>query len=270
MPYFTNDNLSLFYSEKGTGDLLLILPGNTASSACHQGELDFFGQNYHAVSPDFRGTGRSQRISSWSQNWWDKCTEDIASLISHLGKKQCIVMGISGGANIALLYAIRYPEHVSGVIADSSAEFYTSECLRKEITHRSYRIKEQVEFWTYAHGEDWEVVVKADNKLLLDLADQGGDIFKGQLKTVKCPVLFTGSLKDSFIPDIGEQNINMSKQIPNSRLFLLNEGDHPLMWSCPDFFRSVSAQFLKELSMMEKTAQPLTSADNQGGASVSI
>ena len=250
MPYFSNDNLSLFYRKQGSGDLLLILPGNTASSSCHHGELDYFGQNYHTVSPDFRGTGKSQRISSWSQEWWDKCTEDIASLISHLGEKQCVIIGTSGGASMALLFAIRYPGQVAGVIADSCAEIYSPERLRKEVSDRSCRTKEQVDFWTYAHGKDWEEVVDADSRLLLDLADQGGDLFKGRLKTVKCPVLFTGSLQDSFIPDIGEQNISMSKQIPNSRVFLVNEGDHPLIWNFTDVFRSVCDQFLKELSVI--------------------
>lgn len=56
MPFFKNDNLSLFYNETGSGSLLLILPGKTASSACHNGELDHFGKRYHAVSLDFRGT----------------------------------------------------------------------------------------------------------------------------------------------------------------------------------------------------------------------
>ncbi len=247
MPYFSNHNLSLFYREQGTGDLLLILPGNTASSSCHKGELDYFGQNHHAVSLDFRGTGRSERISSWSKDWWYQCTEDIASLISYLGKKQCAIIGTSGGADIALLFAIRYPEHVSGVIADSCAEIYAPERLRQEVSNRARRTKEQVNFWTYAQGEDWEEVVNADNKLLLDLAQRGGNIFKGQLKTIKCPVLFTGSLQDSLITDIGEQNINMAKQIPKSRVFFVNNGDHPLMWSCPDIFRSVCEQFLREI-----------------------
>ena len=157
-------------------------------------------------------------------------------------------MGISGGANIALLFAVRYPEHASGVIADNCAEYYSPERLRQEVSQRARRTKEQVDFWAYAHGEDWEAVVSADNGLF-DLADQGGNIFKGRLGTVRCPVLFTGSLKDSFIPDIGEQAINMSKQIPNSRVFLLNAGDHPLMWSCPNAFRTVCEQFTNELKV---------------------
>jgi pimeloyl-ACP methyl ester carboxylesterase len=244
MPYFLNEDLSLYYNEKGTGRLLLILPGNTASSSCHDGELDYFGQYYHTVSFDFRGTGKSQRLLSWPDEWWDKCADDAAALISHLGEQQCIVMGTSGGANIALLLAIKYPEHVSEVIADSCAELFSPEILRKEVSNRGLRTKEQIEFWKYANGDDWEDVVNADNKLLMNFADQGGNLFNGRLNTIRCPVLFTGSLKDSFIPDIGEQNIGMAKQIQNSTTFLSNDGDHPFMWTCPDAFRSVSYQFL--------------------------
>jgi len=248
MPFFESDDLSLFYREKGTGDLLLILPGNTASSACHEGELDYFGQRHHAVSIDFHGTGKSSRISSWTLNWWSECADDVASLISHLGEHRCILMGTSGGANIALLIAIRYPEHVSGVIADSCAEFYSPTNLRKEVSERALQTAEQVEFWSYANGEDWETVVKADNALLLDLADHGGNLFEGLLNTVKCPVLFTGSLSDSFIPDLGEQNLGMARQIPQSSVFLHSDGDHPFLWTCPDLFRSVCDQFLEELA----------------------
>ena len=247
MPDFSTDGISLFYDDRGTGDMLLILPGNTASSACHQAELNHFGKSYHAVSLDFRGTGKSGRMPQWPVDWWDRCTEDIASLLSHLGKKRCPVMGTSGGATIALLFAIRYPDLVSGVIADSTAEIYSPENLRKEVTERKRRIKEQVEFWSYAHGEDWETVVDADSNLLLDLADRGGDIFVGKLKTIRCPVLITGSRKDSFIPDIAEQSESMLRQIPDASVFLLDEGDHPLLWTCPDAFRAASDRFLMAL-----------------------
>ncbi|ASQ90605.1 hypothetical protein CHL67_06420 [Prosthecochloris sp. GSB1] len=246
MPFFINENCSLFYNEKGSGQLVLILPGNTASSACHEGELEYFGKDHHTTSLDFRGTGKSQRLSSWQDDWWDKCADDAAALITHLGEKKCIVMGTSGGANIALLLAIKYPELVTGIIADSCAEFFSPTNLRKEVANRKLHTREQIEFWKYANGDDWEDVVNKDSGLLLSFADKGGDLFKGRLEDIKCPVLFTGSLKDSFITDIGEQNIHMAKQIQNSNTFLSNEGDHPFMWACPNVFRSVSCQFLKE------------------------
>jgi len=105
MPVFEHENLSLFYRENGSGQLLLILPGNTSSSICHGGELDYFGQDYHALSLDFRGTGKSQRLASWPEDWWEKCADDAAALINHLGEQSCLVMGTSGGGNIALLLA---------------------------------------------------------------------------------------------------------------------------------------------------------------------
>ena len=120
MPYFTNDDLSLFYSENGTGKLLLILPGNTASSACHAGEPDYFGRHYRTVPFDFRCTGKSSRLSPWPTDWWYKCADDAAALVSQLGEQKCIVMGTSGRANIALLLAIRHPELVMGVVVDSA------------------------------------------------------------------------------------------------------------------------------------------------------
>jgi len=91
--------------------------------------------------------------------------------------------------------------------------------------------------------------VNADNKLLRDFADQGGNLFKGSLNTIKCPVLFTGSLNDSFIPDIGDQIIGMTKQIKYSSVFLHYGGDHPFIWTCPNLFRYVCNQFLEELAL---------------------
>ena len=42
MPNFIHNSQRLFYREQGEGPLLLILPGNTASSACHPEEVAYF------------------------------------------------------------------------------------------------------------------------------------------------------------------------------------------------------------------------------------
>ena len=44
MPYFIRNDNRLFYREQGAAPLLLILPGNTAASACREAELAHFGQ----------------------------------------------------------------------------------------------------------------------------------------------------------------------------------------------------------------------------------
>ncbi len=247
MPYFIHNDNRLFYREQGKGPLLLILPGNTASSACHEAELAYFGQRYHAVSIDFLGTGQSDRVAVWPDEWWEQGARDAKALVEHLGQERCLVMGASGGAIAALLMAILFPKHVQAIVADSCVERFSPEMLRKNVEGRSRRTPAQIAFWQRAHGDNWQQVVEADSDVLLRLAERGGDWFNGRLKEIVCPVLFTASREDEALPNVIRQVCRMAEQVPDSRVFLNNRGAHPLMWSQVKDFRHVSDYFLETL-----------------------
>lgn len=65
---------------------------------------------------------------------------------------------------------------------------------------------------------------------------------------IRCPVLFTASLRDAALHDVGGQVCRMVKQIPGSRAFLADAGDHPLMWSRAQEFRQAADCFLKNIA----------------------
>ncbi len=243
MPYIQH-TCKIFYREQGAGPILFILPGNTASSIWHQGELEYFGDRYRAISLDFPGTGQSDRLDVWPEAWWLEGARQAKNVLCHLGGETCMVMGTSGGAIAALLMAIQFPKTVKAVIADSCVETFSPQALRTEVKSRSAQLPEQVMFWQTAHGEDWEEVVKADSNLLLRLADRGGDVFQGRLSDIQCPVLFTASLGDRSLPNLDEQICSMGQKVKNSRIYLTHCGDHPLMWSRPDDFRKIADAFL--------------------------
>jgi len=246
MPFFNWKDHQIFYREQGKGPLLLILPGNTASSICCQGEIDYFSDRYHTASLDFLGTGKSDRVTIWAQDWWANGASQAKTLVEHLGFKNCIVMGTSGGGAAALLMAIHFPKMVRAVIADSCVEQISKAFTQKRlVADRNRRTKGQVQFWEYANGADWEQVVEADTAMLLRFADQGGDWFKGRLHKIQCPVLLTASKQDDALPQVVEQVSRMSEQIAGCQVFLNNSGRHPLMWSSPQDFRSISDCFLK-------------------------
>ena len=248
MPYFDYLQHRLFYRQKGEGPLLLILPGNTASSVCHQGELDHFGQRYCAVSLDFLGTGASDRIQVWPEDWWETGAAQVEALIAHLGYEVALLLGTSGGAVIALLAAILYPERVRGVVADSTVERFSPEMLQQNVVEgRSPRTPDQIRFWSFAHGADWEQVIEADTAVLRHLAEAGGDWFQGRLGEIQCPVLLTASLRDEFFPDVAAQVSSIALQIPDCSIFLANQGGHPLMWTRAALFRRVVDSFLAGL-----------------------
>jgi valacyclovir hydrolase len=171
--------------------------------------------------------------------------------MDHLSVAQAIVMGTSGGAVAALLMAQHAPDRVRAVIADSCVVGEPSEVLRAEVAGRRQRHPEAVAFWRYAHGDDWEQVVAADSDLLLRLAQRDGRWFARSLTEIGCLVLLTGSLQDRTLWNGTAQMVEMTRQIPESQLVLINGGDHPLMWSRSQHFRRIADSFLVWLEQEE-------------------
>jgi pimeloyl-ACP methyl ester carboxylesterase len=234
----------LFCREAGAGAPLLIIPGNTASSACHGGELAHFAARYRAICPDLPGTGQSGRLDTWPKDWW---AASAAAIIAFLDQRQiarCAVIGTSGGAAIALLAALAAPTRITAVIADSVVPHFPANQVRAQLVARAEQTPAQQSFWSLAHGADWKQVVAADTAMLAHYATTGVDYFQGRLDQVQCPVLITASLADSVLPAVGAQLCAMVQALPHGQLFLTNTGDHPLMWSRPADFRLVADAFL--------------------------
>jgi pimeloyl-ACP methyl ester carboxylesterase len=249
--FFDAHGARLAYREQGRGALLIILPGNTASSAYHLGELEHFGAHWRTVALDPLGAGLSQRRAVWPADWWRQLGRDAVALIEHLGEREAVLVGTSGGAVAALWAAIDAPARVRAVVADSTEETPDPATLRAEILNRRRKDAGQVGFWSGAHGADWEQVVEADSAVILALAERGGDWFDGRLGEVRCPVLFSASLNDDLLSDVLHQVPAMAAKVPAGQAFLLNDGGpHPLMWSRPARFRAAADAFLSSLTVV--------------------
>lgn len=264
MAYFIHQSQQLYYSTQGEGDLVIILPGNTASSNHTTGELDFFSQKNRAVALDLRGTGRSARMACWPLSWWELAAADAVALTRHLGYERVVLFGFSGGGVAALLAAALYPDQVRAVIADSCVEWIDFqsavrgrtrnplEILRQEknlpaALKRIQGIPAMAAFWRQGHGSDWKQVVEADTALLQGWQAAGGDVFTGRLEQVRCPVLLTASLEDHALPNVALQIEAMRQKISRCQVSLSDHGEHPLCWSQPEFFRKVADAFLQNL-----------------------
>ena len=119
-----------------TADIILVNsnPKDIASSAAHDKELEYFSDRYCTASLDFLGTGKSDRIKNWSIDWWEESSAQVAALVEHLNYKEAVLLGISGGAIIALATAINYPEHIKAVVADSFSLHFTEEMYRNNMS----------------------------------------------------------------------------------------------------------------------------------------
>ena len=246
MPEFNYQGKKIFYRQLGQGPLMVICPGNTASSICHQQDMDYFAQDFTVAAIDYLGTGQSDRLPAFGENWFEDCSDQVAALIDHLDLGPAVLLGTSGGAVVALQSAARHPEAVKAVLADSFTPVFTNEMLRKNVIEdRAVRSEPQVNFWRFAQGEDWERVIEADTAMLTQLVVNGGDWLGDSLSRVTCPVFFTASLEDQALIQPGTYILEMLAQVQNGRAYINQHGGHPLMWSDPDSFRRAIKGFLE-------------------------
>lgn len=249
MPFFHYQGEKVHYIDEGQGDVLLLLPGNTSSSAVHKTDIEFFTERFRVICPDYPGYGKSDRLDELPLDFWWKNAEMCKSLLELLDIGKCIAVGTSGGGIIALNLSILAPNLVLCVVADSiSGEYPDKDDLNRQVEIRKNVNKEMHMFWEFAHGPDWKQVIELDSELLIDVSNKGESFYKGRLGEIKCPVLITGSLADEAIPNIEFKVANIARKIPNSQLVLYSTGWHPLIWSRPEDFRNNVFRFLIEIS----------------------
>lgn len=78
-----------------------------------------------------RGSGGSSPALSRQDLSWDQLIDDVEAVRMHLGIEKWCFVGLSGGGNVALRYAQRYPQSLTGIIircaAPSAARLLTDE-----------------------------------------------------------------------------------------------------------------------------------------------
>lgn len=107
-----------FYLEKGTGRPLILLHGNGASSDYFSGQIDAFTGQYHVYAIDTRGHGRTPRGDM--PFTIRQFADDLLWFMDERQIKKAHLLGFSDGANIAMVFAIRYPERVDRLILNGA------------------------------------------------------------------------------------------------------------------------------------------------------
>lgn len=107
-----------FYVEKGQGHPLILLHGNGGDGGYFLAQLDAFSERFRVYAPDTRGHGKTPRgeapftISQFA--------DDLRFFMDGHGIAKAHLLGFSDGGNIALTFALRYPERVERLILNGA------------------------------------------------------------------------------------------------------------------------------------------------------
>lgn len=106
----------LHYEVRGTGPLLLMIPGAPADAGALAELAATLSDRYTVVTYDQRGLSRSTLTGPPVDQDVRVFSEDAYRLLAALGDEPAYVLGNSGGALTALDLAVRHPERVRALV----------------------------------------------------------------------------------------------------------------------------------------------------------
>jgi pimeloyl-ACP methyl ester carboxylesterase len=108
---------SLYYEVRGSGPVLLMIPGGPMDADGFKGIADRLADTYTVVTYDCRGNSRSPMQGSWDDLTVALAADDAHRLLDAVSPDQADVLGSSGGATYGLDLVARYPGRVRTLVA---------------------------------------------------------------------------------------------------------------------------------------------------------
>jgi pimeloyl-ACP methyl ester carboxylesterase len=109
---------SLYYEVRGSGPVLLMMPGGPADAATFRRIEKTLAERHTVVTYDPRGLSHSKLTAPLDDSRMVQIfADDVHRLLARLGSDKADVFASSGGAVIALELAVRHPEQLRRVIA---------------------------------------------------------------------------------------------------------------------------------------------------------
>jgi 3-oxoadipate enol-lactonase len=107
------NGIELAYERRGTGTPLVLLHGFPLDHHSWDLVAHLLEGTFDLILPDLRGFGQSSTVET--QQTLDDFASDITGLLDQLGIKQAAIAGHSMGGYVALAFAKRYLDRVSGL-----------------------------------------------------------------------------------------------------------------------------------------------------------
>lgn len=111
-------DISLYSVEKGAGEPLILLHGNGEDGSYFARQIECFSRDFHVFAVDTRGHGRSPRGSA--PFTIRQFAEDLCGFMDEKAIGRADLLGFSDGGNIALVFALRYPERVNRLVLNGA------------------------------------------------------------------------------------------------------------------------------------------------------
>ena len=214
-------------------------------------------RRHRLIIPDLRGCGRSRELPP--PYTVKQQAADLAALLDHLGIASTDALGYSQGGPVVQELALDYPERVRSLVL-SNTYAYNMTTMREKVAGQIVPLllnllgvrlfvklvisqglkkipKEQAAWVANLIARTWG---EADPKSIT-LAWREAMAFdsRERLKEIKCPTLIVAGSNDNAVPM--HHATMLHDGIAGSKLAVIEDTDHALMWTHPaQWLRTVS------------------------------
>ena len=219
-----------FYIEQGEGQPFVLLHGNGENSSYFRGQIDEFAKTYHVYAIDTRGHGKTPRGNM--PFTIRQFADDLQGFMAEHGISKAHILGFSDGGNIAMVFAIRYPQMVDRLILNGAN-------LNAGGGKRSTQIPIEIGYRIASR-----FAAKSDsarkNAEMLGLMVNDPNVTQEELAGISARTLVIAGTRDM----IKEKHTRLiADSIPDARLQLI-EGDHFVANKKPGDFNRAVLKFL--------------------------
>jgi pimeloyl-ACP methyl ester carboxylesterase len=205
-------DITLNCIKKGNGSPLILLHGNGESSAYFTPQIDYFAKKRTVYAVDTRGHGKTPRGEA--PFTIDQFAEDLKYFMDRRKIEKADILGFSDGANIALTFALKYPDYIAKLIL-AGANLYPSGIKR------GFLLTDRIEYFFACADAPFSKKARRRKEMLALMTGQP-NIDENALDALNMPALVIAGTRDMIKT---EHTKLIASHIKDCRLVFL-EGDH--------------------------------------------
>jgi pimeloyl-ACP methyl ester carboxylesterase len=255
---------TLYYEAAGHGSPVVLLHSGNLDSRTWDPQFLAFARSHHVVRYDARGLGRSSPANvSYAAH------EDLLALLDSLHIRHASLVGLSGGARIAVDFALAHPDRVDRLVlaepglsgwrfrdvGDTSwardwraaalrrdsvgmaVSWLTSDWMKPAMEHAELRPR--LREWILAGAGNWLGLIRHG-----DLERVAEPPALGRTRLLRAPTLAIIGSRD--LPEIQHIVDTLTATVPNIRRVTFTGAGHMVNLEQADRFTQVVLDFLRE------------------------
>ena len=216
------------YIEAGEGEPLIMLHGNGESCEVFSNQIEEFSKHFHIYALDTRGHGKTPRGNK--PFTLVQFAEDLNVFMESHNIEKANIFGFSDGGNIAMLFAIKYPNKVKKLVLNGAN--YNPKGL---VFY--FRLYLPIRYAMVSFSKNPKAEMERE---LLNLMIKEPNISERELQSISAPTLVIAGTRDLIKKS---HTMEIARLIPNSELAFV-KGNHAVLRMNPGEFNPKVLDFL--------------------------